>query len=323
MGALTGLLVGGAYGYVAQRGKFCMNSGFRAAVAIRETTQTKALALAIAVQMVLVPLAFLAGISQPTYPSFFPLAAIVGGLLFGLAMHPAGGCAAGVFYKLGGRAPGALVAVLGMVLGAALLEVGPLRAAREVVQGSAVATPSIPWVAVSVAGVVLLLVLTRAAPGVTGDWSWRRTGLLMGAVGAVAWPLSSLAGRDFGMAVIPGAVGLVTASGLDWDVLFVLGIAAGAFVAVRGHAPSERKRMTWSSAGRRLLGGFGLGVGASLAAGCTVGHGLTGVALLGPGSLLVLASIFAGSAAGTLWRRRRSAPEVLGEDVRHRDDTQA
>jgi hypothetical protein len=54
--ALTGLLVGSAYGYVAQRGAFCMNSGFRAAVTERNTTKVKAYALAIAVQMLGVPL---------------------------------------------------------------------------------------------------------------------------------------------------------------------------------------------------------------------------------------------------------------------------
>jgi len=44
---LTGLLVGSGYGYIAQRGAFCMNSGFRVAVTQRNTTKVKAYVLAI------------------------------------------------------------------------------------------------------------------------------------------------------------------------------------------------------------------------------------------------------------------------------------
>lgn len=297
---LTGLLVGGAYGYVAQRGAFCMNSGFRVAVTERDTTKVKAYGLAIAVQMVLVPLVFLAGLSKPAYPAFHPLAGVVGGLLFGLSMGPAGGCAAGVLYKVGARNIGSLAAVAGMALGAAALEVGPLVSAREALQGTAVETAALPWFVGPAVGAVGLLALTRAAAGRAGDWSWRRTGLLMGLVGAAAWPLSSLGGRDFGMAVVPGAVGLVTGELLSWDALFVLGIVAGAYLAVRRRPAVPSAGVSWAAAARRFAGGLGLGAGASLAAGCTVGHGLTGVALLAPGSALALASIFAGSALGTL-----------------------
>ena len=48
-------------------------------------------------------------------------------------------------------------------------------------------------------------------------------------------------------------------------------------------------------------------VGASLAAGCTVGHGLTGVPLLAPGSIVAIIAIFAGSAVTSLWGMRAAA----------------
>jgi len=54
---------------------------------------------------------------------------------------------------------------------------------------------------------------------------------------------------------------------------------------------------------KRFAGGIGLGAGASVATGCTVGQGLTGLALLAPSSL-VMAAIFAGSALATLAARR-------------------
>jgi uncharacterized membrane protein YedE/YeeE len=109
------------------------------------------------------------------------------------------------------------------------------------------------------------------------------------------------------MAIVPGTVNLLVHPLLrlmSWDVLFVLGIPVGAFVAARRSGPVTMSKVSATSAAKHFAGGLGLGAGASLAAGCTVGHGLTGVPLLAPGSLLVLASIFAGSALTSLWTQR-------------------
>jgi hypothetical protein len=298
-----------------------MNSGFRAAVTERNTTKVKAYVLAIALQMLVVPLVFALGLSAPTYPAMFPIGAVLGGLLFGASMRWAGGCAAGVWYKIGSGSLGALTAVLGMAIGAAALEVGPLVGLRTAVQSAGPSVSSAPletlWAWAPVAGLLLLVVLWRAAPGQAGAWSWRRTGIAMGLVGIVAWPLSSLAARDFGMAVVPGTVNLLTDPVrrlMSWDVLFVLGIPAGAFVAARRSGPVTASKVSALSASKHFAGGLGLGVGASLAAGCTVGHGLTGVPLLAPGSMLAIVSIFAGSAITSLWTQRgMSRALVQGE----------
>ena len=309
--ALTGLLVGSGYGYIAQRGAFCMNSGFRSAVTERNTTKVKAYVLAIALQMLVVPLVFALGLSSPTYPAMFPIGAVVGGLLFGASMRWAGGCAAGVWYKVGSGSLGALTAVLGMAVGAAAFEIGPFVGLRTMVQSAGPSVSNAPletlWAWAPVAGLVLVTLLWRAGPGQAGAWPWRRTGIAMGLVGIVAWPLSSLAARDFGMAVVPGTVSLLAdpvRRVMSWDVLFVLGIPLGAFIAARRSGPVTTSKVSAASASKHFAGGLGLGVGASLAAGCTVGHGLTGVPLLAPGSLLAIVSIFAGSAITSLWTQR-------------------
>jgi len=50
----------------------------------------------------------------------------------------------------------------------------------------------------------------------------------------------------------------------------------------------------------------------AIATGCTVGQGLTGLALLAPSSLAVTAAIFAGSAAATVVARRlEPAPAAM------------
>ena len=314
LASITGLIVGIGYGYIAQRGAFCMNSGFRVVVTERNTTKVKAYALAIALQMLLVPLVFALGLSSPTYPAMFPVGAILGGMLFGASMRWAGGCAAGAWYKIGAGSLGALAAVLGMAIGAAALEIGPLVGLRAAVQAAGPSIGSAPfaaaWVLGPVAGALTVLLLWRAAPGQAGSWSWRRTGVAMGLLGVVAWPLSSLAERDFGMAVIPGTVTLLAeplVRLLNWDVLFVLGIPIGGFLAARQSGPVTASKVSTASAAKHFAGGLGLGAGASLAAGCTVGHGLTGVPLLAPGSILAILSIFAGSAITSLWSGRRSS----------------
>jgi uncharacterized membrane protein YedE/YeeE len=311
LAALTGLIVGVGYGYISQRGAFCMNSGFRVVVTEGNTTKVKAYVLAIALQMLVVPLVFALGLSNPTYPAMFPIGAVAGGLLFGASMRWAGGCAAGIWYKVGSGSLGALTAVLGMAIGAAALELGPLVGLRTAVQSAGPTVSKAPldtlWAWAPVAGLLLVVLLWRAAPGQAGAWSWRRTGIAMGLVGIVAWPLSSLAARDFGMAVVPGTVSLVAEPLrrlMSWDVLFVLGIPLGAFVAARRSGPVTASKVSALSASKHFAGGLGLGVGASLAAGCTVGHGLTGIPLLAPGSMLAIVSIFAGSAITSLWAQR-------------------
>jgi len=197
-------------------------------------------------------------------------------------------------------------------VGATALELGPLAGLRTAVQSAGPTVSNAPlamsWMWGPVAGLVLVAALWRAAPGQAGAWSWRRTGAAMGIVGIVAWPLSSLASRDFGMAVVPGTVSLLAEplrSLMTWDALFVLGIPLGAFVAARRTGPVTATKVSLSSASKQFAGGLGLGAGASLAAGCTVGHGLTGVPLLAPGSILAIVSIFVGSAITSLWGQPR------------------
>lgn len=311
--ALAGAVgVGVAFGYAAQRGALCMNSGFRMAFQ-GDWTKVKAFTLAVAVQLIALPAVFGAGLAQPAHLPMLPLAAVVGGILFGVSMSWAGGCAAGVWYKLGAGDVGALIALLGMALGSTASESGPLAPIRRGLQAAVtpngVATPG-PLVSL-LAGGLLIAALARARDGRAGAWSWRRTGLLVGLVATVAWPLSALAGRQFGLAVVPGTTGLVSAAaGIAfpaWDTLFLVGVLLGSWMAARRAGRWSLSSPPPGTLLKRFAGGMGLGLGASIAAGCTVGQGLTGLALLAPGSFVVMAAIFAGSGMATLATRWAAA----------------
>lgn len=309
LGAFGALAVGAAFGYGAQRGAFCMNSGFRGALE-GEWTKVKALGLAVAVQLLLLPAIFATGLARAAELPLPLLGAVLGGLLFGASMRWAGGCAAGVWYKLGAGDVGALLAILGMALGATAADAGPLAPLRAALQqaipnAGSWTPPSLFSVA---AGLLLLAALSRLAPGRAGAWEWRTTGLWVGVTAALAWPVSAGADRDFGLAVVPGATGLV--SGIAgrpfpaWDLLLVLGVLAGGWLAARRNGAVALSAPKPAALVKRLAGGIGLGVGASIASGCTVGQGLTGLALLAPSSFVVMGAIFAGSALATLAARR-------------------
>jgi uncharacterized membrane protein YedE/YeeE len=309
LGMLGALAVGAAFGYGAERGAFCMNSGFRAAL-VGEWTKLKALGLAVAVQLLLLPVIFATSLARP--PELPPplIAAVAGGLLFGISMRWAGGCAAGVWYKLGAGDVGALLAILGMALGATATDSGPLTPLRVAMQHAIPNAASwIPGpIASLAAGLVLLVGLHWLGPGRAGAWEWRRTGLWVGFAGALAWPASAAAGRSFGLAVVPGTTGLVSgAVGHTlpaWDLWLVLGVLGGGWLAARRNGAVALSAPRPDALVKRFAGGVGLGIGASIAAGCTVGHGLTGLALLAPSSFVVMGAIFAGSALATLAARR-------------------
>src|SRR5262245_19466156 len=111
-----------------------MNSGFRNLLVRRDATRFKAYLLAIAVQMLMLPLLQLLSIVKISVPAFYPLGATLGGFLFGLAMNWGGGCAGGVWYKLGGGNIGAFVAIIGLILGYVTTEGGALKPLRTFIR---------------------------------------------------------------------------------------------------------------------------------------------------------------------------------------------
>jgi hypothetical protein len=137
----------------------------------------------------------------------------------------------------------------------------------------------------------------------------------VGVAAGAAWPASSLAGREFGVAVVPGTTGLVSSvaggSVPSWDVLLVLGVLAGGWLAARRNGAVTLKAPVPAALVKRFVGGIGLGAGASIATGRTVGQGLTGLALLAPSSFVVMAAIFTGSALGEVAARRLEAASRL------------
>lgn len=148
-------------------------------------------------------------------------------------------------------------------------------------------------------------------------WPWYVSGPLIG----LAVPLLLLfGGRNLGVsssfrhicaALLPKSP-LAELRGYDWrkeawNLLFVAGMAAGAFVAVRLLSsrpapllPPEAHTVT--GALRLLGGGLLIGFGTRWASGCTSGHSIMGLSNLQKASLAATLSFFAGGLAAAFVR---------------------
>lgn len=308
------LMIGFVYGYVSVKGQFCMNSGFSNVGRRRDTTKLKSYVTAILIQMLILPLLFtFLYLNAPTrylvenlgLPPLYLIGSAVGGFLFGIFMHYAAGCGAGIFYKIGEKNSGAVLAAIGFIAGVYLTEKSLLKVVREAAQRNILIDQKPIWqgnsaltiavITAVVACIALLLIYKHKDNKPSGAlWGWKKTGIAMGIIGVVGWVSALYANSPYGMAIIPGAIDMVGLN-YSWGLLFVIGIPLGAFWSTRGFKEKRFTTPTTNIVGKRLLGGLGLGISGSIAAGCTVGHGLTFSPLLGIGSVIAALFIFLGS----------------------------
>jgi uncharacterized membrane protein YedE/YeeE len=311
---IIALITGFLYGYVSVKGQFCMNSGFSNVVRNKDTTKLKSFIAAILIQMLVLPLLFTIFylndstnylVAHIGLPPLFLAGSAIGGFLFGIFMYYTAGCGAGIFYKIGEKNSGAVLAAIGFIAGVYITEKGIFDTIRESSQQFVLFDQQPVWrwkaplvvsfLAAVVAAISLFLLYKNSdsKPG-GASWGWKKTGIAVGILGIVGWISAILSSTPFGMAIIPGAIDMVDLR-YSWGLMFVVGIPLGAFWSTRN---KKEKRFTIPKVniiGKRLIGGLGLGVSGSIVAGCTVGHGLTFTPLLGIGSLVAIFFIFLGS----------------------------
>lgn len=311
---IIALVIGFAYGLISVKGQFCMNSGFSNVVRNKDTTKLKSFTAAILIQMAVLPLLFTSLylneatnylVSNIGLPPLFLLATAIGGFLFGIFMYYTAGCGAGIFYKIGEKNSGAVLASIGFILGVYLTEQGWLQTVKEFSQSKVLLNQIPIWqtkspllisFGVALVAIILLFILYKAKDNNPGGavWGWKKTGTAVGLLGVIGWISAIFSDTPFGMAIIPGASDII-AFNYSWGLLFVLGIPLGAFWSTRRNTKKRFSVPKTNVILKRLIGGLGLGISGSVAAGCTVGHGLTFSPLLGVGSLVGIFFIFLGS----------------------------
>lgn len=332
---LTGSLAGLALGYVFQRADLCFHSAWRG---LLEGRLHLVRMWILGVALTSVGLSLLYAIDR--WPmneglAFRPQGNVLGGLISGLGMVVAASCVSGLFYKLGSGMLGAAVGLLawsaGDVVGNRAL-VG--RGGGLDLRGSTVDWgPTIPEVLglqrgiVSVAFLMLVAVVLARAPRPTprsGEWTWLRGGVALGAATTLGWVLAGAGGASFGPSTVGAPASLVNGGGVAvWQVSFLVALTAGALMAARltrtfwarGESPTRYVQLA--------VGGGLLGLGGSIGGGCNLGHGLSGAAQLNLSSWVTVGSIIAGIALGRAVQRRITAVGTTREWRAHADELTA
>ncbi len=215
---ISGLVIGLSFGFVLQRGRFCMNSAYRE-VLFGDYTLLRAYLLAVVVTMIGANLledlgrlhhgnaagGVVAG--ELERQGFVPWANVIGGYIFGLGIVLAGGCGSGILYRVGEGNLAYLLAVFGFFFGIATTKFGILRPAYK--RLLSVEIPAIgpaptlysvlgvnKWIVITAISAVFLMFIFQGKPfrRAKRGYSWSFTGLLVGLVAVAAW----WASEDFG-----------------------------------------------------------------------------------------------------------------------------
>ncbi|MGB2852403.1 MAG: YeeE/YedE family protein [Solirubrobacterales bacterium] len=299
---IGGLLAGGAFGAWTARNTVCFNAGVRRAAFGGEWTILRIFAVAIAVQLLLLPVLVIANADLFSNPDalpaigLFPVAQLIGGLVFGAGMALAGGCIAGILWKSGAGSIATAIAIGGFIAGELLIR-GPfdglLTDLDTAVEGpadqtlyAAVGVDYLPLALLLGAGFLLFL-LRRGLVGV-------KAGVGLGLIGVVTWLLAGWADYGYGLGFVGAAENarssIIDGGTASFAVFLAVGTVAGAALAIRGPLRlPDRPRAT-----RAAVGGLAMGIGGSIAHGCNIGNGLTGIPLLSIGSILATAMMALG-----------------------------
>jgi uncharacterized membrane protein YedE/YeeE len=221
---VSGLLIGAAFGFVLQRGRFCINSAFRE-VLFQDYTMLRAYVLAVLVTMVGANLIESVGLLQPAADgtagelyrqAFVPWANVIGGYIFGMGIVLAGGCGSGILYRVGEGNLAYVFAVFGFFFGIVVTKFGFLKPVYDLLISTPVfigpekdVVPTLDnilgmnkWIVIAVLAVPMLWFVFQGKPTLKAKkgYSWTMVGILAGVVAIAAfWASDYFGGRARGL----------------------------------------------------------------------------------------------------------------------------
>ncbi len=327
--ALIGLGGGVLLGLAARLGRFCTLGAIEDLLYQGSDLRMRMWILAIGVAMLgsfgLIGAGVLpAGETLYLSQKWNPVASVVGGVMFGYGMAMAGNCGFGALARLGGGDLRSFVIVMVMGLATYVTLAGPLAPLRVwlfppgqaaapagfahlIGSGLGLAPAAIGLTAGAVvtaaalasrsmtshpAAVVWAVVVGLAVVSGWAGTAWLQT-VSFDPVQIVSHTFSAPIGRTMLYAMT------ATVSSLSFGVGSVAGVLAGAFAGslIRGHfrweACEDPRELR-----RQILGAALMGIGAVVAAGCTIGQGISAFSLLAYSAPVTFLAILAGAAIG-------------------------
>jgi uncharacterized membrane protein YedE/YeeE len=338
--ALTGLVVGAAFGFLAQRSKFCLRSAViefaRNRTGGKLTVWLFAFSTAILATQALAQLGwFDASESRQIAARGSLSGALVGGALFGVGMILARGCSSRLLVLAAQGNLRALMSGLVFAVAAQAAWTGILAPVRELisawwtVDGGAsrdlLLRSGLGHAGGLVFGVVwLLAAIFWAMRQRVAAWSWA------GAIGvgltiAAAWwltyaitrvsfdphPIQSLSFTGPSAEVLSRVL-FITDKPITFDLGLVPGVFMGAFLAAAFFGELKLEGFQGGAGMRRyLVGAMLMGFGGMLAGGCAVGAGLSGTAVFTLTAFVTLTAMWAGAAVTDLILDHHPASQTL------------
>jgi uncharacterized protein len=309
---LSAAITGGAFGYVIQRGGFCLVRALANLFLMGDATLMRAYALALLVAMAGVQALSTSGLVEIPVRPFHWLSNVTGGLVFGAGMVLAGGCSGSTWYRVGEGAVGAVVILLGFALGATTVRLGVLGPLRGSLQAPTItvadAPPTLatalgvsPWVVIAILWIAGALWFFRSrGSDQRGKWPWPLTGVAVGLLIAAGWWTSSVVERPVGITFAVNTGELLTyplvgfPNRVNWSMLMLLTVPVGAFLGAWPAGDFRWKLPPGWSLVKIFAGGLLMGGAAILGEGCNITQGLTNSATLAVGSLVTFVSILVG-----------------------------
>jgi uncharacterized membrane protein YedE/YeeE len=229
---LTAIPIGFLFGFFLQKGSLCGASAFSEVILFKDRTKVWGLWIAIVTGMVGFAILDLAGLIVLNPKPLIWGSYIVGGLIFGVGMVLAGGCVSGCLFKAGAGNLASIMAILGIALGVALVEYGPLYPfytglksfVIKSADGGSVTLASLtglPFWAIAL--IILILTIFYAFWSNRGkttkdssfsikdkilakSWKPWQAGLLIGLLGSAAYLSSDISGRNYPLGVTHGVL---------------------------------------------------------------------------------------------------------------------
>ncbi|MGI9520051.1 MAG: YeeE/YedE family protein [Hyphomicrobiaceae bacterium] len=311
------LMLGAAFGILAQRSRFCLRRGLIGTTAERRAAAgiwSIALSAAIAGTGIASAIGLIDFAEHRFHADELPVLAILaGGLMFGAGATLSRGCASRLTVLAGSGNLRAWTVLLVFAVFAQSTMKGLLAPIRQSMTsmrvelgevGSLAGFPGgeIVWGGLLVVG--LTVVALRSGAGMTGLAMGAGIGLLV----PLAWLSTGfLLADEFDPIALDGlAFTAPAADTLSWILLssaiapgfgvgLFVGVLAGALLAALSSSEFQWQGFTAETPNwRYLFGGALMGSGGILAGGCTVGSGLSGVSTLSIAGILALLSIAAG-----------------------------
>jgi hypothetical protein len=307
-----------------------MNSAFRDIVVLKDNTLLKTVGVALLVQLIGFAILAMTNVITLNPKPLVWGANLLGSFVFGVGMVIAGGCASGVTYRTGEGMVGALTAAIGLATGGSITAFGFLKSFKDSLQSSTKVVSADGanltlanilnldhWiVAFGIAIIVIVIWAMRARKDESFSdngsytlterifkrgWGWLTTGIVIGLIGIIAFPVSAAAGRNYPLGITAGWVNIVQNilpsidASFNWIGMLIIGIILGAAIASVIAKEFKVRTPSLGTIVQTFVGGLLMGFGAVCSGGCNIGHVLSGVPQLSLGSILAAISIVLGA----------------------------